>query len=134
MMNTKELIKRLLPALLMIVVLAVFLLPGKLEERKANQFGEPLFSHTLPEGAELIQQDAGKTDDGSVMAAMILKTKMSSEELEAFYGDISYTPAEEGQAVTLNASPLDESSLAALKQAKLYEEGAVYQFVFLTSK
>jgi len=133
-MNTKELIKRLLPALLMIVVLAVFLLPGKLEERKANQFGEPLFSHTLPEGAELIQQDAGKTDDGSVMAAMILKTKMSSEELEAFYGDISYTPAEEGQAVTLNASPLDESSLAALKQAKLYEEGAVYQFVFLTSK
>jgi len=133
-MNTKELIKRLLPALLMIAVLAVFLLPGKLEERKANQFGEPLFSHTLPEGAELIQQDAGKTDDGSVMAAMILKTKMSSEELEAFYGDISYTPAEEGQAVTLNASPLDESSLAALKQAKLYEEGAVYQFVFLTSK
>jgi len=133
-MNTKELIKRLLPALLMIVVLTVFLLPGKLEERKANQFGEPLFSHTLPEGAELIQQDAGKTDDGSVMAAMILKTKMSSEELEAFYGDISYTPAEEGQAVTLNASPLDESSLAALKQAKLYEEGAVYQFVFLTSK
>ena len=133
-MNTKELIKRLLPALLMILVLAVFLLPGKLEERKANQFGEPLFSHTLPEGAELIQQDAGKTDDGSVMAAMILKTKMSSEELEAFYGDISYTPAEEGQAVTLNASPLDESSLAALKQAKLYEEGAVYQFVFLTSK
>lgn len=133
-MNTKELIKRLLPALLMIVVLAVFLLPGKLEERKANQFGEPLFSHALPEGAELIQQDAGKTDDGSVMAAMILKTKMSSEELEAFYGDISYTPAEEGQAVTLNASPLDESSLAALKQAKLYEEDAVYQFVFLTSK
>ena len=133
-MNTKELIKRLLPALLMIVVLAVFLLPGKLEERKANQFGEPLFSHTLPEGAELIQQDAGKTDDGSVMAAMILKTKMSSEELEAFYGDISYTPAEEGQAVTLNANPLDESSLAALKQAKLYEEDAVYQFVFLTSK
>ena len=133
-MNTKELIKRLLPALLMIVVLTVFLLPGKLEERKANQFGEPLFSHTLPEGAELIQQDAGKTDDGSVMAAMILKTKMSSEELEAFYGDISYTPAEEGQAVTLNASPLDESSLAALKQAKLYEEDAVYQFVFLTSK
>lgn len=133
-MNTKELIKRLLPALLMIVVLAVFLLPGKLEERKANQFGEPLFSHTLPENAELIQQDAGKTDDGSVMAAMILKTKMTSEELEAFYGDISYTPAEEGQAVTLNASPLDESSLAALKQAKLYEEGAVYQFVFLISK
>lgn len=133
-MNTRELIKRLLPLLLMIAVLAAFLLPKKLEERAANQFGAPLFSHALPEDSELIQKDAGKNEDGSIMAAMILKTDLSSEELESFYGDTTYPPAEDGQTVTLNASALDDSSLEALKKAKLYEEGAYYQFVFLISK
>ena len=133
-MNTKEVIKRLLPALLIILVMAAFLLPNKLEERKANQFGEPLFSHALPQNTEIIQKDAGKNDDGSIMAALLLKTDLTSEELETFYGDTVYAPAEEGQAVTLSAKPLDENSLAALKQAKLYEDGASYQFVFLTSK
>jgi len=133
-MNGKELLKRLLPALLMIAVIAAFLLPRKLEERAANQFGEPLFSHVLPEDSEIIQTDAGETDDGGIMAAMILKTELTAIELEAFFGDTDYQPAEEGQTVTLSAKPLDEDSLAALKQAKLYEEGASYQFVFLYSK
>lgn len=133
-MDKREWIKRLLPLVLMIAVMAAFLLPKRLQDRAANQFGEPLFSHALPEGAELIQQDAGKNDDGSIMAAMILKTDLSSEELERFYGDVVYAPAKEGQTVTLSASALDDSSISALKQAKLYEEGASYQFVFLISK
>lgn len=133
-MNAKEVIKRLLPALLMIVVIAAFVLPGKLEDRAANQFGEPLFSHALPAGAELIQQDAGKTDDGGIMAALLLKTDLTSEELETFYGDTTYSPAKEGQTVSLSAKPLDENSLQAMKQAKLYEEGASYQFIYLYSK
>lgn len=133
-MDKREWIRRLLPLVLMIAVMAAFLLPKKLQERAANQFGEPLFSHALPEGAVLIQQDAGKNDDGSIMAAMILKTDMSSAELERFYGDILYAPAEEGQTVTLSASALDDNSISALKQAKLYEEGASYRFVFLISK
>ena len=133
-MSAKEVIKRLLPAFLMVAVMAAFLLPKKLEERNANQFGEPLFSHTLPENAELIQKDSGKTDDGSIMAALLLKTDLTSEELELFYGDAVYAPAKEGQTVTLSAKALDENSLDALKKAKLYEDGASYQFVFLTSK
>ena len=133
-MNTKELIKRLLPALLMIAVIAAFLLPGKLEDRAANQFGEPLFSHTLPSGSAVIQQDAEKTEDGGIMAAMILKTDLTSEELEAFYSDTEYPPAEEGQTVSLSEKPLDENSIKAMKQAKLYEEGASYQFIYLYSK
>ena len=133
-MSAKEVIKRLLPAFLMVAVMAAFLLPKKLEERNANQFGEPLFSHALPENAELIQKDSGKTDDGSIMAALLLKTDLTSEELELFYGDAVYAPAKEGQTVTLSAKALDENSLDALKKAKLYEDGASYQFVFLTSK
>ena len=133
-MSAKEVMKRLLPAFLMVAVMAAFLLPKKLEERNANQFGEPLFSHTLPENAELIQKDSGKTDDGSIMAALLLKTDLTSEELELFYGDAVYAPAKEGQTVTLSAKALDENSLDALKKAKLYEDGASYQFVFLTSK
>jgi len=133
-MNIKEVIKRLLPALLMVAVMAAFLLPKKLQERAANAFGEPLFSHALPADSELIQSDSGKTDDGGVMAAILLKTDWDSASLEAFYSDISYPPAEEGQTVTLSAKPLDEASLDAMKQAKLYEDGASYQFVFLYSK
>ena len=133
-MNIKEVIKRLLPALLMILVMAAFLLPKKLEERKADQFGEPLFTHALPQNTEIIQKDAGKNDDGSIMAALLLKTELTSGELEAFYDDTIYPPAKEGQSVSLSAKALDENSIAALKQAKLYEEGASYQFVFLTSK
>ena len=133
-MDFKELIKRMLPAVLMIVVMAAFLLPGKLEDRVAEKFGEPLFSHALPNGAELIQNDAGKNDDGSIMAAMILKTDLSSDELEVFYGDTKYPPAKEGQTVILRCQPLDDNSITALKQAKLYEDGASYQFVFISSK
>ena len=68
------------------------------------------------------------------MAAMILKTDLTSEELEAFYSDTEYPPAEEGQTVSLSAKPLDENSIKAMKQAKLYEEGASYQFIYLYSK
>lgn len=133
-MQTKELVKRLLPAVLMIAVLAAFLLPDKLAEKAANQFGAPLFSHTLPDGAELIEQDAGKTEDGGTMAAIILKTDLSSEQLETFYRDMDYAPAEDGQTVQLHCKPLDDASLEALKRADLYEEGASYQFVYLSSK
>ena len=133
-MSAKEVIKRLLPAFLMVAVMAAFLLPKKLEERKADQFGEPLFTHALPQSTEIIQIDAGKNDDGSIMAALLLKTELTSGELEAFYDDTIYPPAKEGQHVSLSAKALDENSIAALKQAKLYEEGSSYQFVFLTSK
>ena len=70
---------------------------------------------------------------GGMIAAMLLKTDLTSEELEAFYADVDAQPAEEGDVVTLSAKALDESSLEALQKAKLYEEGAQYQFVYLYS-
>lgn len=133
-MNLKEIAKRFLPLLLMLAVLAVFLLPQRLEDRAAEKFSEPLFSHALPEGAELIQQDAAKDDEGGTTAALLLKTDLSNEALHAFYNDVVYPPAEEGQTVELQVKALDEDSLAALKQAELYEDGASYHFVYLYSK
>ena len=130
----REKLKSFLPLILMIAVLAAFLLPQKLEERACNAFGAPLFEHALPEGAKLVQQAAAKADDGTVTAAIILQTELTSEVLEVFYADRDYPPMEEGQTVTLSAKALDQASLDALKEADLYEEGASYQFVYLYSK
>ena len=55
-MNGKEALKRLLPAVLILLVMAAFMIPKRMQERAANQFGEPLFSHALPENTELIQK------------------------------------------------------------------------------
>lgn len=130
----KETAKRFLPLLLMIAILAAFIIPKRLQDRAANQFGEPLYSHALPEGAKLVQKDAAKDKEGGTTAALLLQTDLNEDELLAFYSDTAYTPAEEGQTVSLNVKALDESSLQALKQAKLYEEGAQYWFVYLYSK
>lgn len=130
----KETAKRFLPLLIIIAVMAAFLVPKRLQERAANQFGEPLFSHALPEGAKLIQQDAAKDKEGGTTAALLLQTDLTEEELLDFYGDRTYEAAKEGQAVTLQVKALDESSIQALKQAKLYEDGAQYWFVYLYSK
>ena len=43
------------------------------------------------------------------------------------------SPAEEGYSVELSVKPLDEDSIEAMKQAKLYEEGKSYYFVYLYS-
>ena len=68
-----------------------------------------------------------------MMAARLLKTDLTSEALEAFYADVEAEPAEPGDTVILRAKALDESSVEALKQAKVYEEGASYQFIYLYS-
>lgn len=130
----KETAKRFLPLLIIIAVMAAFMVPKRLQERAANQFGEPLFSHALPEGARLIQQDAAKDKEGGTTAALLLQTDLTEEELLDFYSDRTYAPAKEGQTVSLKVKILDENSIQALKQAKLYEEGAQYWFVYLYSK
>ncbi len=130
----KETAKRFLPLLIIIAVMAAFLVPKRLQERAADRFGEPLFSHALPEGAKLIQQDAVKDKEGGTTAALLLQTDLSEEALLAFYGDVTYAPAGEGQTVTLQVKALDESSIQALKQAKLYEDGAQYLFLYLYSQ
>ena len=130
----KEKIRYYVPLLALLAVLAVIWIPKKLEQRACDKFGAPLFTHALPENAVLVQESAVKDDDGGITAALLLQTDLSGEELKAFYSDTVYLPAEEGQTVTLEAKALDESSLEALKQAKLYEEGASYQFVYIYSR
>lgn len=131
-MNNEKL-RLLAPLVVLLALVAVILVPKYLESKAADAFAEPLFSHALPAETKVIEQDAAKTDDGGMMAAMLLQTDLSSEELEAFYADVEAQPAREGDMVTLSAKALDESSLEALQQAKLYEEGAQYQFVYLYS-
>lgn len=130
----KELFRKLLPLLLMVAVAAAFTVPKKIQEHAAHRFGEPLFSHALPDQTRLIQADAGKDDRGDTMAALLLETDLTSEALVEFYSDLQYPPAETGEQVSLRAQPLDADSISALKQANLYTEGANYQFVFLCSR
>ena len=128
-----EKLRLLAPAVILLAFALVMLVPKYFEGKAADAFGAPLFEHALPANTEVIEQDAAKTDDGGMMAAMLLKTDLTSEELEAFYADVDAQPAEEGDVVTLSAKALDESSLEALQKAKLYEEDAQYQFVYLYS-
>ena len=131
-MNEK--LKNFLPLLLMAAILAAFLLPKRLEQKACNNFGAPLFEHALPEGTKVVQQTAVKDDEGGVTAALLLQTELTPETLKAFYADTDYPPMKEGQTVTLSAKELDEASMDALKQAKLYEDGASYRFVYLYCK
>ena len=129
----KEKVRVLAPLVILLALLAAFLLPKYFENRAADQFGAPLSNHALPETATLIQKDAAKTEEGGIMAALLLKSDLTSEELEDFYADVEAEPAQPGDTLILRARELDESSVEALKQAKIYEEGASYQFVYLYS-
>ena len=126
-------IKRFIPLVLLIAVLAAMAIPKRMEQKQADAFGEPLFSHALPEGAVLVQQDAAKDDEGGTTAALLIQSELDQQTLLTFYSDIPYPPAEEGQTAALSVKALDGDSISALKQAKLYEEGKTYWFIYLYS-
>lgn len=116
-----------------LVVLAVFLLPQRIEDWQCSRFAEPLYSHALPEGSRLVQKSAVKGDSGDFTAALILATDMDKEALVAFFGDTEYPPAKEGQTVTLEAKPLDDDSLEAIQKAGQQQEEETYWFVYIYS-
>ena len=122
------------PLLILVVFLMTIFVPRWMNERSAMKFGEPLFAHALPDDTTVISQDAAIDDNGGVTAAILLQTNLTSEELAAFYADVQCPPAKEGQTVTVEAKALTEDDLAVLKQAKLYEEGASYQFIYVYSR
>lgn len=122
--------------LILFAVLAVVwgvMLAKAAENKKADAFAQPLYDHALPDGAALVQKDSARSD-GVTTAALLLRTDATAEALRAFYSDAVYPPAAEGETVELAVKPLDESSLQALRQAGLYQEGASYWFVCLTSR
>ena len=124
---------------LILAVIWAIMLPKGLSNRKAEAFAQPFFSHAVPQGAEVLQQAASREKQDSAYvttATQILAFSKAPQktELEAFYRDTEYPPAEEGQAVTLTAKPLDEASLSALQQAGVYEEDKIYWFVYIVSQ
>ena len=126
--------KRYWIAILLITALfAAAAIPKRLEQKVCSRFAEPLYAHSLPEGAELVQQSSAKGKSNDFTAALILATDLTEQELIQWFGDTDYPPAKEGQTVTLHANPLDETSLAALDKAGLRQEGKTYWFVYIYS-
>ena len=117
-----------------LAVFAAVFLPGKLADKRANDFAAPLFNHEMPADARLIQATAAENDDGSTSATIIMQTEWSEQEILDHYNDTTYPPAAENDEITLSVLPLDDSSIEAVKQAGLYEEGGGnYWFVYLYS-
>ena len=116
-----------------LLVLAAVILPQRLAQRACDKFAEPLYAHALPEGSRLVQKSAVKGKDGDFTAALILATDLEREELVAFFADTDYPPAKKGQEVTLEAKPLDDNSLEALRKAGEQKEGETYWFVYIYS-
>ena len=126
--------KRWLPLIMVLIFVVVVFAPRWIDGMFCMKFGKPLFEHPLPENAVLVSRDAARDTEGVVTAALLLQTDLSSEELVVFYEDLDCQPAKEGQTVRLEAKPLTEEDLDVLKTAKLFVEGAQYQFVYMTSK
>ena len=136
-MKNKELMKRILTSAVLLafgaVLLGVFYIPQKMEERECERFAAPLFEHALPENSYSVQNSSVRDDQGGTTAAMIIGTSLSEEELAAFYGDTEYLPAREGEQVALSVKALDEASLEALRSAGKYREEEDYFFVYIYS-
>ena len=130
----REKLIRWAPLLILLAFLLTIFVPRWTNERRAMTFGAPLFEYALPVGAEVISTDGAVDDEGGYTAAILMKTELSSEELLAHYAALDCPPAEEGQSVTLEAKPLTEEDLDVLKKARVYEEGASYQFLYVYSK
>lgn len=87
---------------LSLAVIWAIMLPKGLSNRKAEAFAQPFFSHAAPQGAEVLQQTATRQkEDGAyvTMATQILEFSQAPQQaqLEEFYSDAEYPPAEEGQ-------------------------------------
>lgn len=116
-----------------LVALWCFFLYKGAEKRQLEAFAQPLYTHALPAGAHLVQQDVARSK-GVTTAALLLQADTTQGQLEQFYGGADYAPAREGEQVELAVKSLDGASLDALKQAGLWQEGGQYWFVYLTSR
>ncbi len=117
------------------VLLCIWILPQRIEQYHCNRFAKPLFEHLLPADSYAVQTSAVRDDNGGTTAAIILgvAAETDAQQIYEFYSDGEYLPAAEGDSVELSVKELDENSLAALKQAKLYREGDEYFFIYLYS-
>ena len=131
-MNEK--LKKWLPWIMILLFIAVVYGPRWIGNATAMRFGKPLFDYPLPEETVLVSKDAAKDGEGTITAALLLQTDLSSEELEAFYANLEIEPVKDGQKIHVEAKALTEEDLDVLRTAKLYVDGEQYQFVYVTSK
>lgn len=123
-----------IPLVMLLVFVLTMLVPRWIDQRISMKFGEPLFTYPLPEGSSIVSQDGARDDDGVITAAILIKTDLTSEELETYYANLTMEPVKEGQTVEIQAKPLTDADLEVLKKAQIYEEGAAYQFVYACSR
>ena len=116
-----------------LAVFAAVFLPGKLSDKRADDFAAPLFNHEMPDDARLIQASAAENEDGSTSATIIMQTEWTEEEILAHYSDTTYLPAAENDEVTLQVLPLDDSSIEAVKQADLITLNVGSNDIFTTT-
>lgn len=125
--------KYVLPILVLTVIMFLIYTPQYIQQGQAKEFARPLFTHALPEGTKSVQGNAGKDGEGGVIAAVLLQTDLTSEEVLEFYSDTEYAPIKEGYDVVLKTKEVDEASIEAMKQAEVYEEGKHYLFIYIQS-
>jgi len=110
---------------------------GQAQDKKLNAFSAPLFDHALPEETRLVSSYADDSANDGVrqaFACLIVQSSLTQEELLAFYSDTDYSPAREGDTVTLQVLPVEGESLETLKNTKQYqEEGGPYWYIYLYS-
>ena len=122
------------PLVMLLAFVLTMLVPRWIDQQICMKFGEPLFAYPLPEGSSIVSQDGARDDDGVITAAILIKTDLTSEELETYYANLTMEPVKEGETVEIQAKPLTDADLEVLKKAQIYEEGASYQFVYACSR
>ena len=67
----KQTLKRFIPLVLILLLMAAAMIPEKIQERKFQTFGEPLFSHALPEGSKLMGYNTSQLIELPVMVTVM---------------------------------------------------------------
>ena len=131
----KEILRRyILPAVAILVIISALMVESWLPDLVGRKYAKALFEHTLPAETIMLQKDVVMQQGGGVMAAMLLETDLTSEELLQFYGDVLSQLEAQGKEAVLDAEPLNEDSLAAVREAGYYQEDRGYQFVYLVGE
>lgn len=123
----------ILPAVLLVILLLMWL-PNREANTQSNNFAAQIYDHKLPQYSGLITKDVARDMNDVTTVVLLLETDLSCEELEEFYGDITYEPAVKGQTVTLDARELTEEQQKSLERSMLYVEGSNYKYVYLISE
>ena len=129
-MDLKKLNRKEYYGLYVILFIVVCCLVGMLFPTKDktvySDFAKPLYEHDVPKDSVLLEksEDSGEADGKAYsFACLILQSPLSQEELAAFYGDVSYAPAREGDEVSLRVLPVEGDSIEVVKKSKYYKEG-----------